>query len=133
MLLVKGNTSSLYALFHQRATSREIPSFSPLIKIGSLIRDTFDLSKYFTNSLTPPSYESTTFFSFSSLRSTNSIFTPEFKKANSLKRCSKILKSYFIFENVSSDAQNLTSVPFLSPAGPISLRELIVSPLLNST
>ena len=54
ILLVNGNTNSLYALFHHSATSRDIPSFSPLIKIGSLIKDTFDLSKYFTNSLTPP-------------------------------------------------------------------------------
>ena len=38
-----------------------------------------------------------------------------------------------MFENVSSDAQNLTSVPFLSPAGPIFFKGLIVSPLLNST
>ena len=110
-----------------------MPSFSPLIKIGSLIRDAFDLSKYFTNSLTPPWYERTTLFSLSPLRSTNSIVTPEFKKANSLKRCSKVLKSYCIFENVSSDAQNLTSVPFLSPADPIFFKGLIVSPFLNST
>ena len=101
--------------------------------MGSLIRGTFDLSKYFTNSLTPPSYERVTLFSFSSLRSANSIITPEFKNANSLNRCSKVLKSYFIFVNVSSEAQNLTSVPFLSPAGPTFFKGLVVSPLQNST
>ena len=59
----------------------------------------------------PPSYLKFNSFVFDDLLSFNTIFTPVFKKANSLSLFSTILKLKSMFLKVLVDGRNVISVP----------------------
>ena len=83
-------------------SSGNSPFFS--IYIGVSCNFSFDLFKYSTNEINPPSKQNSAFFSGSTLSSFIFIFKPFVKKAISLNLFSKISYSYSRVSKIVSSA-----------------------------
>ncbi len=58
--------------------------------------------------------------------------TPELRKASSRRRCSSVAKSNSTIVKVCVDGRNVTAVPRLPPASPVTASGATASPCENS-
>ncbi len=64
--------------------------------------------------------------------SDSTMVTPELRNASSRSRCSSVAKSNSVMVKVCFEGRNVTSVPRLSPASPVTASGATASPSRNS-